>query len=184
MDGWCSDGANCFALVRYLPEPLASFLDKLRAEIAPGCSLRAHLTVLPPRSLEGAPEQAWQEIREGFQHLAPFIVELLQVRVFEATDVVYLSVGTGLAELMRMHQSLNRGRAVSTEPFNYTPHITLAQDLSADRVAAAVDLARHRWAEYTGPRQFSLDRLTFVQNQAGQGWLDLAECQLRPPVLV
>ena len=184
MDGWCSEGANCFALVRYVPEPLASFLDKLRAEIAPGCTLRAHLTILPPRSLEGDPEQAWQEIRESFQHLAPFIVELQQVRVFEATDVVYLSIGTGLLELMRLHQRLNQGRAGFAEPFDYTPHITLAQEIPVDRVAAAIDLAAHRWSEYNGPRQFSLDRLTFVQNRAGCGWSDLAECHLRPPVLV
>lgn len=183
MDGWCSDGANCFALVRYVPEPLASFLDKLRAEISPGCNLRAHLTVLPPRPLDIDPEGAWKEIRQRFQTLAPFIVELEQVRVFEVTEVVYLSVGAGMHELRRLHQRLNQGRAIFAEPYKYHPHITLGQELPAEQLAWVIDLAGHRWREYSGPRQFSVDRLTFVQNQAGRGWSDLAESELRPPVL-
>jgi 2'-5' RNA ligase len=140
--------------------------------------------VLPPRPIAGDPETAWQEIRKGFQGLAPFIVELQQVCLFEASDVLYLSVGAGIHELTRLHRSLNRGLAGSEEQFEYHPHVTLAQDLPSGQMAHAVDLARHRWKEYTGQKQFSLDRLTFVQNQLGRGWSDLAECELRPTVLV
>ena len=40
------DRINSFALVTYIPEPLAGFLDRLRQELVPNCFLRAHATIL------------------------------------------------------------------------------------------------------------------------------------------
>ena len=45
------DRINSFALVSYIPEPLAGFLDRLRQELVPNCFLRAHVTILPPRPI-------------------------------------------------------------------------------------------------------------------------------------
>ena len=41
-----------------------------------------------------------------------------------------------------------------------------------------VELARRRWAEYRGPRTFRAERAVFVQNTAGNCWVDLAEYSL------
>jgi 2'-5' RNA ligase len=119
-------------------------------------------------------------MRQVFQTIAPFRVELQEVEIFKASKVIYLSVGTGMAELIRLHQRLNRGRAFLQEPFEYHPHITLAQELPPNRVADAKELAAQRWAEYSGPRYFMVDRLTFVQYRDGV-WSDLDEDELKPP---
>jgi len=63
-----------------------------------------------------------------------------------------------------MHDQLNAGPLGCKEPFEYRPHITVAQDLNPERAAVAYELARRRWAEYTGQRWFAVDRVVFVQN--------------------
>ena len=61
----------------------------------------------------------------------------------------------------------------------YHPHITLAQELPHEQVAAADELARRRWREFEGERRFRAARATFVQNTPGNCWVDLAEYSLR-----
>src|SRR5438132_7016901 len=104
MDGWDGERScsNSFALVSYLPEPLGSFLDHLRRELAPECRAKAHVTVLPPRPIFCPREDAWVELKHGLQDFAPFRLELAEVRIFPVTRVIYLSVGVGHRELERM----------------------------------------------------------------------------------
>ena len=84
--------------------------------------------------------------------------------------------GLGSSELSKMHRSLNSGELEFQEPFPYVPHITVAQD-PAD-VAAAVETAGRRWREYSGMREFTVEKLTFVQNTLENQWVDLAGCAL------
>jgi 2'-5' RNA ligase len=180
MDGFNRGGSciNSFALVSYIPDPLGSFLDRLRQELAPQCHAKAHVTVLPPRPISGRPEDAWQELERGLQDFPPFRLELADIRIFPITDVVYLSVGVGYGELERMHNALNNGRFALAEPFLYQPHVTLAQDLPREDVAAMAELAERRWREFAHPRNFTVDRLTFVRNTVENRWTDLAGCSL------
>lgn len=175
---------NSFALVSYLPEPLAGFLDGLRTELVADCVSRAHVTVLPPRPLVSAVDDAWSELVDGLQDFDPFQVELGRVEVFPITQVLYLSVNTGHAELKRLHQALNLGRLHFAEPFPYHPHVTLAQDLEPHQVAAAVELARARWREFTHSPAFAVDRVTFVQNTLENRWTDLRSLALSDRVAI
>lgn len=175
---------NSFALVSYLPQPLAEFLDRLRIELVADCLSKAHVTVLPPRPLFTAPDEAWRELVDGIHDFQPIRVELGRVEVFPVTQVLYLSITTGQAELKRLHQALNRGRLRFAEPFTYHPHVTLAQDLEPHQVAAAVDLATARWNEWTKSRSFTVDLLTFVQNTLGNRWTDLHGCALSDRVAI
>src|SRR5271170_3812299 len=121
---------NSFALISYLPEPLAGYLDSLRCELVPRCQARTHVTVLPPRPLAaGLPESAWQELNDYLDDFPPFRVELTTIDVFQGTNVIYLSVGAGYRELEQMHEALNRGPLQFAEPYRYHPHVTLAQGL-------------------------------------------------------
>jgi 2'-5' RNA ligase len=183
MDGCGSEGLNSFAVVAYLPEPLAGFVDGLRQELVPACRLRAHITVLPPRPPACGPEAAWDELQSAFQGLAPFPVELQEVLLFPVSHAVYISVGVGGRELELLHTRLNQDHFKFREPWLYHPHVTLAQGLDPAKVAEAQDLSTRRWREYAGPRRFNLDRLTFVQNIGENCWRDLADCDLRPRVL-
>ncbi|SRR5579875_46732 len=175
---------NSFALVSYLPDPLAGFLDRLRHELVPQCEPRAHVTVLPPRPLTAAPEEAWRDLEKALREVEPIRVELGQVEVFPVTQVLYLSIGAGHNELKRLHQALNRGLLRFEEPFRYHPHVTLAQDLEPQQVAGAVELAGARWREFQQSRGFTVDRLTFVQNTLENRWMDLHGCALSSRVRI
>src|SRR5690242_17916308 len=179
-----SDGAtrfgeklNEYALVIYFPDPLARFLDDLRLELVVSCRPRAHVTVLPPRRLEDV-DAARQQARIMAVDFAPFDIELGGVEIFPQTNVIYIGVERGASELKTMHDAMNTGALAFAEKFTYHPHITLAQEIQladTDRLAA---LARERWANYRGPRSLFAERVAFVQNTAGNCWLDLAEYAL------
>jgi len=175
MNGCNGDGngINSFALISYLPEPLGGFLNSLRCELVPRCQAKTHVTVLPPRPLAtGVPEAAWRDLNDLLDSFPPFRVELTSIEVFPGTNVIYLSVGAGYRELEKMHAELNRGPLKFREPFEYHPHVTLAQDLKPEQVDAALAHARARWREFPYSRSFTVDRLTFVQNTAENRWAD------------
>lgn len=185
MRGWNGAGTsiNSFALISYLPEPLGGFLDSLRCELVPQCEARSHLTVLPPRPLTAAlPEHAWRQLNDYLEGFSPFRVELDRIEIFESTNVVYLSIGAGYRELEQMHAALNRGPLEYSEPFQYHPHITLAQQLVPEQVEQAAALARRRWREFPYSHGFTVDHLTFVQNSIENRWSDLAGRDLKMPV--
>lgn len=174
-----SDGVgnaiNSFALISYLPEPLAGFLNSLRCELVPRCQAKCHVTVLPPRPLAtGLPESAWRDLSDSLDSFPPFRVELTSIEVFPGTNVIYLSVGAGYRELERMHAALNTGPLEFAEPFEYHPHVTLAQQLTPEQVESAAARARSRWREFPSSHSFMVDHLTFVQNTLDNRWEDLA----------
>jgi 2'-5' RNA ligase len=176
MHGCNGEGTaiNSFALICYLPEPLAGFLDSLRCELVPKCQARTHVTILPPRPLcAGLPENAWHELNERLEDFPPFRVDLGSIEIFPGTNVIYLSVASGFQELEQMHVVLNRGPLLFCEPFEYHPHVTLAQQLLPEQVEGAAALARKRWAEFPYAHHFTVDKLTFVQNTMENRWRDL-----------
>ena len=172
------DRINSFALVSYIPEPLAGFLDRLRQELVPNCFLRAHVTILPPRPISTSPEDAWEAIRRVAPEFPPFEVELHGVDLFPVSDVIYIKLSAGSEELRRMHAALNMGGLYFQEAFSYHPHITLAQDLKPDELDELVSVARARWAECVFPKNFRVEKIVFVQNTRRNEWLDLGECRL------
>ena len=181
MDGSYGAGnpVNSFALISYLPEPLAGYLDSLRCELVPECRAKSHVTVLPPRPLTAGPaDAAWLGLNGFLDAFAPFSVELTSIEVFQGTNVVYLSIGQGYRDLERMHAALNRGPLRFVEPFEYHPHVTLAQHLMPEEVEPALELARKRWDEFRFSRRFTVQRLTFVQNSLENCWSDLAGREL------
>lgn len=175
------DRINSFALVSYIPEPLAGFLDKLRQELVPNCFLRAHVTILPPRPICASPEAAWETVQSLIPLFAPFEVEMTQVEVFPVSDVIYVGIGRGREELQTIHHALNAEGFRCHEPYPYHPHITLAQDLKGDEVDELARVARTRWAESKLPKTFRVDKVVFVQNTRRNCWLDLGESALGHP---
>lgn len=169
---------NQYALVAYIGGRLGEFLLNLRQEIVPGCNLRSHVSILPPRPLAGTEADAASFMQASSRLHPAFLVELNEVEVFPVTNVIYIAVGAGLPDLHRMHGALNASSLQYAEPFAYHPHITLAQEIPADRHAAALALCQARWREYTGPRNFPVETLTFVQNTTSCGWVDLSEVHL------
>jgi|SRR5581483_1380129 len=168
-----------YALVIYLPEPLGSFLDHLRLELVPNCKPHAHVSVLPPRSLSVPPEAAIDEAQRVLAGFPPFEIELGSIQIFPVTNVIYISLKRGAEHLMQMHRKLNEGALAFDEPFAYHPHVTVGQEIEPQKVQIVFDTAREHWLDYRGPRVFRAERATFVQNQDGRKWMDLAECSLQ-----
>ncbi len=164
-----------FALVSYIPDPLARFLDDLRTELTPGCMPHAHVTILPPRPLHDDLKNAIRQITQESRNVSPFRVELGEIEIFEGSNVVYLEIARGVGELREFYRLLNRGPLAYKENFPYHPHITLAQNVSAEQAPRLAGTARQRWAEYRGPRGFVVSSLSFVQHVAPSIWADVAE---------
>jgi|SRR5579871_563112 len=181
MDG-CTNGAeriNLFALVVYIPDPLARFLDDLRRELTPGCKPRAHVTILPPRSLAVTAESAIEKARTIVSGFAPFEMVAGEVEIFPSTDVVYIGLTQGTRELRELYRALNDGSLAAEELYSYEPHITLAQDLQPEEVDRVFALARKRWTAAPHSRRIRADRAVFVQSKSDSTWVDLAEFRLQ-----
>ncbi|MBI1790057.1 MAG: 2'-5' RNA ligase family protein [Acidobacteria bacterium] len=173
-----ADRLNCFALVAYIPEPLAQFLDSLRKEMVSGCKPHAHVTVLPPRPISGTVEEAGQLAQSLAADFPPFEIAIGDVEIFPVTEVVYLGIRAGVDRLLPMHEAMNIGPLEFHEPFPYHPHITLAQELQPGQSARLAEVARRRWSEFAYPKRFPVETLTFVQNTVENTWVDLVECHL------
>lgn len=173
---------NSFALVTYILGPVGSFVDQVRTELVPSWSLQAHVTILPPRPLAVSCESAWEQIERAAGHLPAFEVEATGVRIFPATQVIYLALGAGDTELRRMHDLLSAGDLACAEAYSYHPHITLAQGMPLEGVERTMELARRRWSEFKGNPTFVVDRLTFVQGTRENTWLDLASGRLEASI--
>lgn len=169
---------NVFALVIYIPDPLGRFLDDLRRELAPSYNPHAHVSVLPPRRLAVDWRRASEQAQSVAQAWRPFEVELTDISIFPMTNVIYIEVGKGAEDLRGMHRRMNVASLAYEEPFAYHPHITLAQEIDAARVAEVSELAHRRWREFHGTRSFVAEHAVFVQNQEPDCWVDLAEYSL------
>jgi len=163
-----------YALVIYLPSPLGPFLDELRLKLVPGCNPHAHVSVLPPRTLPGAPEAAIAESREILSGFAPFEIRLGEIEKFERTDVVYIALESGEEQLREMHRRLNAGILAFDEPFVYHPHVTLAQEIPPERVAEVHEKALQMWRGFSGSRTFLAEAAVFVRNTKRNFWIDIA----------
>ena len=170
---------NSFALVTYIPDPLASFLNNLREELeAAGPAPRAHVTLLPPRPIASPTVDAVRQLGSQLAHLDAFELSLGEPMLFDGTNVVYIAIQSGLAHLERIHTALNDAALGYNEPFPYHPHVTLAQGLSPSAAPCALELARIRWTQFVQTRRFLVDSVVFVQNTLDNQWLDLAEIHL------
>jgi 2'-5' RNA ligase len=169
---------NVFALVIYIPDPLGRFLDDLRKELVPGCNPHAHVSVLPPRPIAVDWQLASEQVRRCASSRAAFDVTLGCVSIFPVTNVIYIELATGADELFEMHSAMNSDALAFDEPFEYHPHITLAQEISPGSVAEVEGKARRMWDAYSGPRTFRAGRASFVQNTLGNCWIDLSHTEL------
>jgi 2'-5' RNA ligase len=171
-----------FALVSYIHGRLAAFLDRLRYELKPGCRLRSHVTILPPRPVDLNVDESIRQIKAEGEECTPFKVALGNVAIFPKSNVIYLTIKNGVNELHALHENLNSGQLEYDGPFPYHPHITLAQDLTHEEAEALAKIARARWAEYDGPREFNVEELCFVRSVKTGVWQDLANVDLAEPV--
>jgi 2'-5' RNA ligase len=169
-----------YALVAYVKSPVGEFVENLRRELHPDLPhLAAHITLLPPRLLQGTEGEALQSLAKVCGQAEPFEVTLGDMQTFiPTTPTVYIRVTYGAARLQELHDQLNEQALAFAEEWPYIPHLTVVKMANAPAAEEALRTGRERWREYSGSRRILLDRVTFVREDAQNCWIDLAPVAL------
>jgi 8-oxo-dGTP pyrophosphatase MutT (NUDIX family)/2'-5' RNA ligase len=158
-------------VIARLPEPLAIHVQAWRRALGDPAAERIepHLTLVPPQTVaERDLDRAVALVERAAAEAVPFLVELDGAATFlPDSPVAYLVVregGPALAHLDAVLQAPPLDRR--THPFH--PHVTIAQDLPADRIeAAAGELAGFRAA-------FPVRELALLREDRDKVWRPLA----------
>jgi len=169
-----------YALVAYVKSPVGEFVENLRRELHPALPhLAAHLTILPPRPIQGTENAALQMLARICGQTEPFEVTLDGMESFvPTTPTVYVRVAHDASRLRELHDQLNTQTLAFAEEWPYTPHLTIVKMPTEREAEQALEIARERWRQYTGTHRILLDRLTFVREDAQNCWVDLAPVPL------
>ncbi len=168
------------AVVAYVRNDLGRFVEELRREVHPELvHLGSHLSILPPRRLEGSEDEARNLLRKLCRSFDPFEVTLSEVANFlPTTPTVFLRISYGAYRMRELHDLLHRGPLGGEEQWPYIPHLTLAKVDDLQRAQEIYDTALRHWERYRGSRQVLVDELTFVRNNGGDGWRDVTPVSL------
>ena len=165
-----------YALVAYLDNPAGEFVENLRRELHPDLpQIAAHLTILPPRPLQGTENAALELLQRICAQEEPFDVTLGEVETFiPVTPTVFIRIDCDATRMCALHEKLNTEVLRFQEEWPYIPHLTIAKMGAELPAKNALKTARHRWEEYAGSRRILLEKLTFVRELAPNNWVDLA----------
>jgi 2'-5' RNA ligase len=165
-----------YALVAYVRNAVGEFVENLRQELHPDLPhLPAHVTILPPRLLQGGELSALETLEDICSQAEPFEVTLGDVETFvPVTPTVFIRVAHAAYRLRELHDRLNTQALAAQEEWPYMPHLTIVKLGSEDLAQAAYIFSRDRWAQFAGGRQIPVNELTFVREQEQNRWMDLA----------
>ena len=169
-----------YALVAYVKGPAGECVESLRRELHPDLPhLAAHLTILPPRPLQGTESSALQELESLCGNEEPFEVQLGAVETFvPITPTVFIRIDGTSSRMCDLHTHLNTGALAYHEEWPYIPHLTIVKMTAPESAQNAFQVAQKRWNAYSGSRRILLEKLTFVREDAQNCWIDLAPVQL------
>jgi 2'-5' RNA ligase len=169
-----------YALVAYVKNPVGEFVENLRRELHPDLPhLAAHITLLPPRLLQGTESEALHVLAGICGQAEPFEVTLGEMETFvPTTPTVYIRVARAASRLRELHDQLNTQALAFAEEWPFIPHVTIVKMATEPAAEQALEIARERWRKYSGSRHILLDRLTFVREDSQNCWIDLAPVPL------
>jgi len=169
-----------YALVAYVTSQVGQFVEALRREVHPALPhSAAHLTILPPRRLQGTEAEALETLRTLCGQASPFDVVLGDVATFlPVTTTVYVRVDEGANTMCSLHGILAAGALEFQEEWRYTPHLTIVKMETPEAAQSALTLAQSLWMGYEGPRRVQVTELTFVREEDDDNWRDLGRVPL------
>jgi 2'-5' RNA ligase len=173
--------ALVYAAVTYVRSPAGMFVEEMRRDLHPAHThADAHITILPPRPLNGTEEEAIEQLKAMCRTIAPFEVTMGDVETFiPSTPTVFIRVARGAYRIRELHDQLNHGALQYCEPWPYMPHLTIVKMDTVDEARKVVGLARPRWDTCKDSRRTPIDAITFVKG-SGERWIDLATIALGP----
>ena len=176
-----------YALVAYVRHQVGDFVENVRKDLhAEMPLLSAHLTILPPRCLNGedsaleiSESAALESVAEVCREVDPFEIVLGEVETFvPVTPTVFIRVAHAAYRMRELHDRLNTGTLRAEEQWPYMPHLTIVKMGTEAQAMTAFDIARERWSQYRGSRRIAIDQLTFVREGENNTWVDLAPVPL------
>lgn len=170
-----------YALVAYVRNSLGKFVEAMRQELHPDHTHSpAHITILPPRRLNGSEDDALRVLRERLAETESFQVRVGEVETFHpTTPTVFLRVERDAHRIRDLHDRLNIGPLQCPEPWPFMPHLTIVKMPETHQTQAALTESRRRWSEFQGTRSTTISEVTFVREGTGEHWVDLATIPLR-----
>jgi 2'-5' RNA ligase len=171
-----------YGLVAYVKTPVGEFVERLREEMHPELPhLAAHLSLLPPRCLQGSESSALETMEEICSRVEPFEVTLGEVETFiPVTATVFVRVANGAQRMRDLHAQLNTKALAFEEEWLYLPHLTIVKMSNEEQAQKAYHAARKRWSKFTGTRCITMKDLTFVREVDQNRWIDIAPVPLGP----
>jgi 2'-5' RNA ligase len=169
-----------YSIVAYVHSPVGQFVESLRRQLHPAqLHLAAHVTVLPPRVLQGTEAAATELLEEVCSRVDPFEIALGDVETFcPATPTVFIRVARAGYRLRELHDLLNTGVLSAREQFPYMPHLTIAKLNDEAEAQQDQKMAAERWAAFEGVRRIQIKELAFVREEKENRWVDLAPVPL------
>jgi 2'-5' RNA ligase len=155
------------------------FVEEMRRDLHPAHThADAHITILPPRPLQGTEAAAIEELQEICCNVEPFEVTMGDVETFiPTTPTVFIRVAHGAYRIRELHDRLNHGALHYCEPWPYMPHLTIVKMDTVDEARKVIGLARPRWDRCEDSRKIRIHTVTFVKG-VGERWIDLAKVPL------
>src|SRR5215471_8565530 len=150
-----------YALVAYVRNSVGHFVGELRRELNPALPhMAAHVTILPPRELQGSETAALEFLEEACGHVIPFDAELGEVETFlPVTPTVFIQVKRAAYRLRELHDQLSAQKLVCKEEWPYMPHLTIVKMEQEQQAREAYEIARKRWAEFADARNTHINEL-------------------------
>jgi 2'-5' RNA ligase len=170
-----------------VPPPAACEIDGLRRACGDGVLGRvpAHLTLVPPVNVNVSDlGRALAVLRAAAASVpGPIDAALGPVTSFAPeTPVLYLAVGgdeEAHARLQRLRDNVFQPPLARPLAWPFVPHVTLADEMDADRIAAAMVAL----ADYRADARFG--HVTLLREASpGRVWSPVADVRLGPPAIV
>lgn len=166
-----------------LPPAAAAEVDGLRRALGDGALGRipAHLTLVPPVNVRTADLGAALALLRaaGAAGARPFTLTIGPVVTFApATPVLYLAAADPEDRVGAVRDAVFRGPLARPLTWPFVPHVTVADEVDADRIPTAVAaLADFRL-------DVIFDRLHLLQEGESRVWRPVADAAFAPPIVV
>ena len=180
LDFTTLDAGRLFALLGFVPGALGQELNSIRQQLVPACPFKSHVTLLPPRVLNGSASDLSTALDAKLLSVEAFEIGLGKVEIFPASGVIYLGIESGFDALQQLHDLLARDEFEFDETYPFHPHVTLAQDFPLVESEELVERAVLLWNSWQGKRSFVLEHASFVRGLDLSTWETLSEHHLYP----
>ena len=168
-----------------VPQPLSTQVDGLRRALGDGALGRIppHITLVPPVNVADRElTSAFAVVRAAAAGVGPISLHVGPVATFQPVNpVAYLAVD-GEPEQVEALATLRDGCLTAPldrpQTHEFVPHVTVADELPADRLDASVEAL----ADFEASTTF--DRVHVLAEQPGRVWVPIADMPLGKPAAV